>query len=247
VDKSEIIPSMTSNANVQETNTVSTGSTEIDRRLGGGIPYRTLMLVEGEPAAGKSTLSQQLLWGALKSGQDATIYITEQTVQSFLRQMDSLGLDVTDYFLLNQLKIYPVSLSEYDNDSQLTFSMMVDHISQQDLSRVVVVDSLTTLGAQSTGEEIIDFFSRCKTMCDAGKVIITTVHAEAFGDNVHTQIRSISDAYLRLEVRASGNQLVKTIQVAKIRGAESATGSIIGFEVEPGLGLRIIPLSRAKA
>ena len=115
---------MTSNANVQETNTVSTGSTEIDRRLGGGIPYRTLMLVEGEPAAGKSTLSQQLLWGALKSGQDATIYITEQTVQSFLRQMDSLGLDVTDYFLLNQLKIYPVSLSEYDNDSQLTFSMI---------------------------------------------------------------------------------------------------------------------------
>ena len=54
---------------------VSTGSAEIDRRLGGGIPHRTLMLVEGQPAAGKSTLSQQLLWGALKSGQDASIYI----------------------------------------------------------------------------------------------------------------------------------------------------------------------------
>ena len=40
---------------------------------------------------------------------------------------------------------------------------------------------------------------------------------------------------------------MKTIQVAKIRGAESVTGGIIGFEVEPGLGLRIIPLSRAKA
>jgi len=73
------------------------------------------------------------------------------------------------------------------------------------------------------------------------------VHTEAFGSNVHTQIRSISDAYLKLEVRASGSQLVKTIQVAKIRGAQSITGSIIGFEVEPGFGLRIIPLSRAKA
>ena len=238
---------MTSNLSTEAITKVSTGSTEIDRRLGGGIPYRTLMLVEGEPAAGKSTLSQQLLWGALKSGQDATIYITEQTVQSFLRQMDSLGLDVTDYFLLNQLRIFPVNISEDSGESHLSFSLMVEHIAEQVASRVVVVDSLTTLGGQATGDEIIDFFSRCKTMCDAGKVIITTVHAEAFGDNVHTQIRSISDAYLRLQVRASGSQLVKTIQVAKIRGAESATGSIIGFEVEPGLGLRIIPLSRAKA
>ena len=238
---------MTSNLSTEAITKVSTGSTETDRRLGGGIPYRTLMLVEGEPAAGKSTLSQQLLWGALKSGQDATIYITEQTVQSFLRQMDSLGLDVTDYFLLNQLRIFPVNISEDSGDSHLSFSLMVEHIAEQTASRVVVVDSLTTLGSQATGDEIIDFFSRCKAMCDAGKVIITTVHAEAFADNVHTQIRSISDAYLRLQVRASGSQLVKTIQVAKIRGAESATGSIIGFEVEPGLGLRIIPLSRAKA
>ena len=238
---------MTTSPDVQEVNKVSTGSTEIDRRLGGGIPFRTLMLVEGQPAAGKSTLSQQLLWGALKSGQDATIYITEQTVQSFIRQMDSLGLDVTDYFLLNQLRIYPVNISDDEEESQHAFSMMVEHISEQVSSRVVVVDSLTTLGAQAKIDEIIDFFSRCKSMCDAGKVIIATVHADAFDDNVHTQIRSISDAYLRLEVRASGPQLIKTIQVAKIRGAESATGSIIGFEVEPGLGLRIIPLSRAKA
>ena len=44
---------------------ISTGSMEIDRRIGGGIPYGTLMLVEGEAAGGKSTLAQQLSWGAL--------------------------------------------------------------------------------------------------------------------------------------------------------------------------------------
>jgi flagellar protein FlaH len=239
---------MTSNASVDANlSKVSTGSSEIDRRLGGGIPFRTLMLVEGEPASGKSTLSQQLLWGALKSGQDSSIYITEQTVQSFLRQMDSLGLGVTDYFLLDQLKIFPVNIAEDGASPEQAFSMMIEHISDQSSSRVIVIDSLTTLGGQATGDEIISFFSSCKSMCDEGKVIITTVHTEAFGSNVHTQIRSISDAYLKLEVRASGSQLVKTIQVAKIRGAQSITGSIIGFEVEPGFGLRIIPLSRAKA
>ncbi len=60
---------MTSNVSVDENlSKVSTGSSEIDRRLGGGIPYRTLMLVEGQPAAGKSTLSQQLLWARLSQG-----------------------------------------------------------------------------------------------------------------------------------------------------------------------------------
>jgi flagellar protein FlaH len=248
IGRSEGILKMTTRVQVEDNlEKVSTGSAEIDRRLGGGIPHRTLMLVEGQPAAGKSTLSQQLLWGALKSGQDASIYITEQTVQSFLRQMDSLGLSVTDYFLLDQLRIYPVGIEEDVADTRKSFSLLTQHIAEQASSRVVVVDSLTTLGGQSSGDEIIDFFSRCKAMCDGGKVIIATVHTEAFGINVHTQIRSISDAYLSLQVQVSGSQLVKTIQVAKIRGAESVTGGIIGFEVEPGLGLRIIPLSRAKA
>ena len=232
---------------VQTPAAVSTGSTEIDRRLGGGIPFRTLMLVEGQPAAGKSTLSQQLLWGALKSGECATIYATEQTVQSFIRQMDSLGLSVTDFFLLDQLRIYPVAISDEDNESSLAFEELATHIENEEKSNVIVVDALTTMVAQSKGAQIRDFFLRCKSLCDAGKVIICTVHSGAFDEDVLTRVRSICDAYLQLEVEASGTQLVKTIKVAKIRGAEEATGGIIGFEVDPGLGIRIIPISTARA
>ena len=48
-------------------------------------------------------------------------------------------------------------------------------------------------------------------------------------------------------MRASGTNLVKTMEVAKIRGADMRTGNILGFEVEPGMGIRIVPVSRAKA
>ena len=34
---------------------------------------------------------------------------------------------------------------------------------------------------------------------------------------------------------------------AKIRGADSSTGNISGFEVDPGLGIRIVPISIARA
>ena len=57
----------------EEASVITTGSTEIDRRLGGGIPYNTVMLIEGQDASGKSTFAQQLLWGTLNIGHESTI------------------------------------------------------------------------------------------------------------------------------------------------------------------------------
>jgi flagellar protein FlaH len=37
------------------------------------------------------------------------------------------------------------------------------------------------------------------------------------------------------------------MEVAKIRGADMKTGNILGFEIEPNRGLRIIPISVARA
>ena len=231
----------------QQSRIISTGKVEIDRRLGSGIPYRTLMLIEGPAASGKSTLAQQLLWGALTSGEDAVLYTTEQTVHSLLRQMDSLGLDVRDYFLLNHLQIYPVSIIPEMGEPDKLFRDLFDHISRQETSRVIVVDSLTNLARQGEGSHIQDFFPKCKTLCDEGKVIICTVHSGAFDESVLTRVRSVCDAYLRLQVQKSGSELLKTIEVAKIRGADLPTGNISAFAVEPGQGMRMVQISRAKA
>ena len=37
------------------------------------------------------------------------------------------------------------------------------------------------------------------------------------------------------------------MEIAKIKGAELSTGSIISFAIEPGIGMRIIPISKARA
>ena len=226
---------------------ISAGSEDIDRTLGGGIPHRTLMLIEGQSSAGKSTLAQQLTWGALESGEKAALYTTEQTVQSFFRQMTSLGLDVRDYFLLDLLQVYTLPSPADSLAPEAMFSGLSEHIRQQDGCRVIVVDSLSTFVCQAGGEQIQDFFNSCKSVCDQGKVIICTVHADAFDEQILTRVRAVCDAHLRLSVVKSAGQLQKTIEVAKIRGAESPTGNISGFEVDPGLGIRIIPISKARA
>jgi flagellar protein FlaH len=44
-----------------------------------------------------------------------------------------------------------------------------------------------------------------------------------------------------------GELLVKVLEVAKVRGAQKTTGNIITFDVDPGLGMKIIPIAKAKA
>ena len=231
----------------QVTGSINTGNRELDKSIGGGIPYGTLMLMEGQSSSGKSTLSQQLIWGALTAGENAALYTTEQTVHSFLRQMSSLGEDVSNYFLLNHLQIFPLNIPQGSIAPAQLFRQLSEHIARQTECRIVVVDSLTTIISQADGDLIQEFFAGCKALCDEGKAIICTVHSNAFAEDILTRVRSICDAHIRLQVEKAGSKLLKTIEVAKIRGAEMNTGTISGFEVEPGLGLRIIPISKARA
>lgn len=226
---------------------ISTGSNEIDRRLGGGIPKSSLMLVEGDEGAGKSTVAQQLIWGGLNDGLKTSIYTTEQNINSLLRQMASLGQDVTEFFLMHELEVYPMVISPDQEDPETLFQKLGIHMKNNVDSDIIVVDSLTTFVSQSGGDQIQDFFSNCKSLCEKGKVVICTVHAKAFDEEFLLRIRSLCDAYLRLTVQSAGNRLIKAMEVAKIRGAEMQTGNITGFDVEPGLGIRIVPITRARA
>lgn len=231
----------------QSLEVISTGKEDVDRSLGGGIPPRTLMLLEGPSASGKSTLAQQFLWGALTAGEKAALFTTEQTVHSFLRQMESLGEDVMSYYLLGHLQIFPFTVQSEEMDPAELFLELTRRIAALAAARVVVLDSLSTFVSKAGGEQIQQFFTGCKSLCDDGKVIICTVHSGVFPEDTLTRVRSVCDGHLRLSVEKSGSQLLKTIEVAKIRGAEMNTGNISAFDIEPGLGIRIIPISRAKA
>ena len=231
----------------QETRVISTGSGELDKKMGGGIPISTLTLVEGMSGAGKSTLTQHLLWGALTAGLDVVIYTTENTVKSLVKQMQSLGMDISDYFLMDILRIYPVETNAFEGDAVRAFDALSTHIEQMDDYTVFVFDSLSTFLTRASEDDILAFFSRMKMLCDGGRAVICTAHSHAFEERVLTQARSVCDAHLRLLVEPGASELVKTMEIAKVRGADLATGSIISFSIEPGIGMRIIPISKARA
>ena len=93
---------------------------------------------------------------------------------------------------------------------------------------------------------VINFFEECKRICAKDTTVIVTLHSDVISDELIGTVRSLCDANLRLHVQQDGQRMVKTLEVAKIQGAASATGAVVGFEVEPGWGMRVIPISKAR-
>ena len=208
-----------------------------------------MVLLEGQSDAGKSVVSQHFTHGAMNSRMSAAYYSTENTVKSLMTQMSSLNLDVTDYFLCDRLRVYPLEIaSTKEGDTARAFRLLLDHFDGLPIRfNLTIVDSLTALVAHSDDRSIIDFFASCKGLCDRGRTIIAVVHSYAFDDRMLIRIRSLCDAHLVLKVEQVGERLVKIMEVTKVRNADQSTGNIISFDVEPGMGMKIIPISKAKA
>ena len=240
---------MASGAIVEQGQIISTGSSEIDKKLGGGSPVGSLVLLEGQSDAGKSVVSQHFAHGSLNSRMSTAYYTTENTVKSLMTQMSSLDLDVTDYFLCDRLRVYPLEMSSTkENDTTWAFRLLLDHFGSLPVRfKLTIVDSLTGLVSHSDDRSIIDFFASCKQLCDQSRTIIAVVHSYAFDDRMLIRVRSLCDAHLVLKVEQAGERLVKIVEVAKVRNADQSTGNIISFDVEPGMGMKIIPISKAKA
>jgi flagellar protein FlaH len=229
----------------KEPSLLTSGNSEVDKKIGGGLPPNSLTLIEGQPDSGKSVLVQQFIWGCLQAGKRITLYTTENTTPSLLRQMRSLALDVDDFFLMGWLDVFPVPNS-FPDDADSLYLDLLHHIAGKKVD-VVFVDALTAFASHASEKQTLDFFSRAKEVCDTGVSLVVTLHSYATTEQMLTRLSSICDAHLRLRVEDLGTQLVKVIEVSKVRGATKTTGNVISFDVEPNFGIKIIPVTKAKA
>lgn len=233
--------------NDDEPKIISTGQPEVNKKLGGGIPAQSLILVEGQSDAGKSVLCQQITWGSLNNETKVVMFSTENTIKSLIAQMDSLGLGVLHHLLLGNLKIYPIRSSDIAGDPEEVFAKILGCIDKLEDFELFIIDSLTPIVTRSSGDVVLNYFEQCKSYCDRGRTIMNVVHTYAFEQDFLVRTRSVCDAHLRVLIEKVGDKLVKTLEVCKIRGATQNTGNILSFDVEPQVGIKIMPMSRAKA
>ncbi|OPY35391.1 MAG: flagellar accessory protein FlaH [Methanoregula sp. PtaU1.Bin051] len=227
---------------------VSTGNSELDKKIADGLPLQSLTLIEGENDTGKSVLTQQIMWGAMKQGLSVDLYTTESTTKSFIKQMESMSLDISDYFAWGYLKVFPLHVVgfEWSKDEMQGILQRVINKIQESKAQVAVIDSLTLFTEYAESDSILTFFTNCKSLVDHGKTILITLHTYAFEEDTLVRIRSICDAHLNMKKAIMGDKYIMVMEVIKVRGAHKTTGNLVSFEVHPGYGMKIIPMSFAK-
>src|SRR3972149_10140511 len=148
---------------------ISTGNVELDKKMGGGIPEGSLTLIEGQSEAGKSVLTQQVGWGALQDGKRVAYYSTENTARSLIRQMKSLSQDITDYFLLGRINIYPMRSAPSADQASDMLRTALRHMTGMGDREILVFDSLSVFLTDIPERETLGFFPAVKDMCDQTK------------------------------------------------------------------------------
>jgi flagellar protein FlaH len=227
---------------------LTTGRSEIDKKIDDGIPLNSLTLIEGEHDSGKSVLTQQIIWGGMKQGLCIDLFSSETTSKNFISQMETMSLDVSDYYAWGYIRLFPIVVPGLDlekEDMEKILKSLLNHIRESPVE-VVIIDSLTLFTEYTTNEVIIDFFTECKNLCDRGKTIFITLHPYAFDEDTLVRIRAVCDAIITLKRALMGEKYLMVLEVVKIRGAHKTRENVVSFEIIPGYGMKIIPISVAK-
>ncbi|MBN1882763.1 MAG: DNA repair protein RadA [Deltaproteobacteria bacterium] len=82
------------------TRRLSTGISELDRVLGGGLVEGSVVLVGGDPGVGKTTLLMQALSHVSQSGVDCLYVSGEESLAQLKLRGERLGLDLTSFPVL---------------------------------------------------------------------------------------------------------------------------------------------------
>jgi len=230
--------------------TVTTGNEELDTKLGGGLPFPALIVVEGGHGTGKSVLVQQFVYGALKSGLRVTVVTTETTTVGYIRGMINVGFDVLDVYLRGRLTVYSTQVPRVrwvPSTSRDLLSITLNHvISSMDKYDVYVIDSFSVLVKGSRSEDVANFLTVAKRLVDKDKLILFTLHAGDVAESLHSGLKAIADGYIELKNAEMGGRSLKVMNIIKLKGAPTVFESVITFDVDPAFGIKLVPMALAK-
>lgn len=229
---------------------LSLGIPELDRSLGGGLPYPSLVSLEGEHGSGKTVFSQQIAYSMLREGFRVAIITSETSIRGYLSMMKSIRLDADRFFLRGLIRVYPLHVSGVRWSKalatlllEITGNFLVSRRSRYDCA---VVDSLSTLSLDAGEGEFMTFITKAKNLVSEGKTIVLTFHPSFMRDELVRILKASSDVYLVFRNASLGGMQVKVLQIVKLWGSSGERKAAINLEVNPNLGLRVLPIGEVR-
>ena len=140
-DGVEVFPRLTAaeHGEAFDSGQLKSGVTALDRLVGGGVDIGSSTLLIGPAGSGKSTIALQYASAAAKRGDHAHVFTFDESRQTMMTRLQSLGLQIQEGRGAGQVAVHQVDPAEI---SPGQFAHMVRQAVELDNARVIVIDSL---------------------------------------------------------------------------------------------------------
>jgi circadian clock protein KaiC len=119
---------------------ISSGVTEIDQLMGGGLERGTISVISGPTGVGKTTLGTQFMKQAAERGERSIVYLFEENRHTFLTRSEAVGIPVTEMLDRGTLDIVEVEALE---KSPQEFASMVRRDVEENDAQIVMLDGIS--------------------------------------------------------------------------------------------------------
>jgi len=209
-----------------------TGIDGLDAPLNGGIPEGNVVLLSGACGTGKTTLSMEFLTYGASHGENGIYFSVTEPFEKLLNNMKAFNFFSESLVEENKLFIIDVSLlynrlgllgpNRTIEDIDTLLWALVDTVRALGIKRAVI-DSITavcsSLAEQSKIREFVFNLSRIFTRSGVTTILISELAGANPGYSTYEVEEAVSDGIIILEdVQRMGN-LVRTLQIVKMRGA----------------------------
>lgn len=219
---------------------------ELNKAFGGGIPIPSLISIEGDHGSGKTVISQHILYSMLKNGIEAIVITTETTTKEYIKMMQTIKLDVTREYIKGKLKVYSLHIKEGAWSKELApyfLQALTKFLESKNTSdKCILIDDLSNLALNVDNIKLLTFITRIRNLITTGKTVILTFHPNFIDQEVTRVVKASSEVYLTLESKIIGGLSIKTLKIIKLWGSKGERTPIINLEINPSLGLRVLPI-----
>ncbi|HEY5949974.1 MAG TPA: ATPase domain-containing protein [Kofleriaceae bacterium] len=197
---------------------VSSGLTELDTMLGGGLTKGTSTLIIGPAGVGKSAIASLYATAAARRGERAVIFAFDELRRTTIERADALGMNMTELIEAGRLIVQQVDPAEL---SPGELAHRARELVEKDGFSFVVIDSLNGYMQSMPAEkylyiqlhELLSYFGQC-----GATTIMMMAQSGIIGTTVSpADVSYVADSVLLLRYFEALGHVRKAISVIKKR------------------------------
>lgn len=198
---------------------LSSGITQLDAMLSGGLERGTSTLITGAAGSGKSTMAAQFAVSAAKRGQRSALFIFDESVNTLVSRMESIGTGMAQHVDSGAIAIRQIDPAEL---SPGEFGHHVRRVVDEGAA-IVVIDSLNGfLNAMPDERHLVaQLHEMLMYLGQHGVVsIMVSVHSGIIGSNMSSTIDAsyLADGIILTRYFEAAGEVRQALSVVKKRG-----------------------------